>query len=73
MRNEVLARDPQCTYVDEQGVRCPVLATDIHHVIDAVEWIAMGNDFHDPTNLAGLCHAHHSSETAKRNAAAKAG
>lgn len=62
-RSAVLARDPFCTYI-ENGARCMRLATDIDHVIDAVQWVALGNDFFNVDNLRGLCHAHHSKRTA---------
>jgi hypothetical protein len=54
----VLARDPLCTF-KVNGSRCPRLATDVHHKVDAEEWMALGNDFYDLDNLEGLCHAHH--------------
>lgn len=64
-RREVLFRDPICTHI-ENGARCPRLATDIDHVIDAVVWVlTMGRDFFDMENLRGLCHSHHSKRTAR--------
>jgi hypothetical protein len=60
----VLDRDTQCTVV-EHGTRCLQLSTDVHHVIDALEWVANGGDFYDTDNLQGMCHAHHSSHTAR--------
>lgn len=57
-RNAVLARDPLCTFT-VNGDRCPRLAEDIHHVVDAEEWMARGNDFYDQDNLVGLCKPHH--------------
>ena len=63
-REVVLDRDTQCT-VEEYGRRCPQLSTDVHHVIDALEWVANGHDFYDTDNLQGMCHPHHSSHTAR--------
>lgn len=63
-RNAVLSRDAQCTHLTN-GTRCMRLATDIDHIIDAETWVAAGNDFFDIDNLHGLCHAHHSSRTAR--------
>jgi hypothetical protein len=59
----VLARDAQCTRIDN-GVRCPELSTDVHHIIEAEQWTRKGGDFYDADNLAGLCHSHHSRHTA---------
>lgn len=64
-KQSVMARDPQCTEI-VNGVRCMQLATDAHHIIDAQEWVALGNDFYDLDNLAGLCHAHHARHTSWR-------
>jgi len=63
-RAQVLHDDPICAHV-EGGRRCPWLATNVHHVIRAEIWVARGGDFFDPANLQGLCHAHHSAETAR--------
>jgi hypothetical protein len=63
-RNAVLARDPICAWIDN-GERCPRLATDIDHIIDAHEWVAQGRYFYDMDNLRGLCHGHHSRRTAR--------
>lgn len=64
-REQVLSDDPQCAFVDDNGVRCPLLATDVHHVIRAEVWVTvMGRDFHDTDNLEGVCKAHHSRYTA---------
>ena len=58
-----------CQHIDGNGVRCPLLATDIHHVVQADVYIAQhGGDesaFYDSDNLQALCHAHHSSVTAR--------
>jgi hypothetical protein len=64
-RDQILADDPVCAFVDAQGNRCPLLATDVHHKIQADKWIAQGGDFYDMDNLEGLCHAHHSHYTGK--------
>ena len=67
MRNIVLTRDAQCTHI-ENGTRCPRLATDIDHVIEAEQWVAQHGgeemSFFDANNLRGLCHSHHSKRTA---------
>jgi hypothetical protein len=63
-RDQVLSDDPQCAFVDSNGVRFPLLATEVHHKIRAEEWVAMDNDFHDSDNLEGVCKAHHSRYTA---------
>lgn len=64
-RAQVLARDPRCCHKDEQGARCWMIATDVHHVIRAELWVLMGRNFFDQDNLEGLCHPHHSAETAE--------
>ena len=64
IRGEVLLRDPICAHT-ENGARCPRLATDIDHIIDAEVWVAAGRDFYDMDNLRGLCHSHHSQRTAR--------
>lgn len=68
-RAQVLFDSPICVYEEWDGKRCPELATDVHHKIRADEYIAQhGGDesmFYDPSNLEGLCHAHHSRHTAK--------
>ena len=61
-RSKVLSKDPVCTHIAD-GKRCPELATDIHHVIDADIWVAQGNDFYDDDNLVGLFKSHHSRHT----------
>lgn len=58
-RNSVLTRDAQCTHLDN-GIRCPFLSTDVHHIIEAQLWVAQGGDFYAEDNLVGLCHSHHS-------------
>jgi 5-methylcytosine-specific restriction endonuclease McrA len=63
-RLQVLARDPICKWV-ENNTQCTRLATDVDHVVDAVEWVAQGHDFYDQDNLRGLCHGHHSQRTAR--------
>jgi 5-methylcytosine-specific restriction endonuclease McrA len=63
VRNIVLSRDPQCQFV-ENGIACPRLSTDVDHIVEAEQWVAMGNSFYDEANLRGLCHAHHSRRTA---------
>jgi len=63
-RIHVLAEDPRCSHINEDGTRCPWLATDVDHKIRAELWVANGRDFFDPANLQGLCHAHHSAKTA---------
>lgn len=65
----VLANDPICVFIEPNtGVRCPRLATDVHHKVQADVWIAQheGNEmsFYDRDNLEGLCHGHHSTYTA---------
>jgi hypothetical protein len=57
-RNLVLARDPICAFI-VNGTRCPRLAQDIHHIVDAEEWMAKGGYFYDTANLCGLCKEHH--------------
>jgi hypothetical protein len=57
-RQAVLFRDPLCANIIN-GTRCPRLATDVHHVVDAEEWMARGEDFYDQDNLVGLCHTCH--------------
>jgi hypothetical protein len=68
-KQAVMMRDAQCTEV-VNGTRCPLLATDIHHVVDAIEWVAQHDgderSFYDLDNLAGLCHAHHARHTSLR-------
>jgi hypothetical protein len=65
-RNAVLFADPLCVFVLADGTRCPRLATDVHHKVDATIWIAAGNDFYDLSNLEGLCKTHHSHYTGSR-------
>jgi hypothetical protein len=65
-RQSVLMRDGgQCVRVTN-GVRCPRLATDVHHKIEPDVWVTqMGNDFYDTDNLESLCHEHHSGVTGR--------
>jgi hypothetical protein len=62
----VLARDIFCTF--DGG--CPRLSTDVHHEIDAMEYVALHDGdttfFYDQSNLRGLCHEHHSLITGRR-------
>ncbi len=57
-RRMVLARDPRCAW-EENGARCWELGTEADHIVEAAQWVAMGNDFYDQDNLRGLCKAHH--------------
>jgi len=69
-KQAVMLRDPQCSEL-VNGTRCPLLATDIHHVIDAVDWVEQHDgdemSFYDTDNLAGLCKAHHTRHTSLRH------
>jgi 5-methylcytosine-specific restriction endonuclease McrA len=61
-RAETLYRYPQCAQLDEQGNRCPRIATEAHHVIKATVYMAQGGSYLDQDNLVGLCrgcHTHH--------------
>ncbi len=71
-RMHVIARDAQCQRI-ENGIQCPRLSTDCHHVIEAEQWLAQGGDFYDMDNLEGLCHSHHSQHTAREQGFAQAG
>lgn len=55
-RRYVIGRDPFC---NEAGCSDP--STDAAHIVPRTEG---GSD--DPSNLRGLCHRHHSSESARR-------
>lgn len=56
----ILGRDPVCT-------ECHLTASRVaHHVIDARVWVAMGNDFYDESNLAGICEPCHNAITRDR-------
>src|SRR5579862_847859 len=61
----VLRRDILC---QECGHRA---AKVVHHVIDAVIWLAQGGDFYDVTNLIGWCKPCHDSHTARTAGFAK--
>lgn len=63
-RRLTLFRYPQCAQIGDDGVRCPQLATEAHHVVKATEWVAQGGDYLDPANLVGLCRACHTRHTA---------
>ncbi|SRR6266481_1824121 len=58
----VLARDPVC----QDGRLCEhrALSTVADHVIPARQWVALGNDFFDESNLRGSCKSCHDSKTA---------
>lgn len=56
----VLAHQPVCTQCGQ------ALATEVHHLIDAREWVARGNDFYDEANLTGLCKPCHDKTTGQR-------
>jgi hypothetical protein len=57
-RRAILSRDPMCQNTIN-GSPCLRLSTDVHHKVDAEEWVAAGNDFYDQDNLQGLCHTCH--------------
>jgi 5-methylcytosine-specific restriction enzyme A len=65
-RAAVLADHPLCS-IGRVCIRTYgqiIAASVVHHVIPAREWIAQGNDFFDPANLAAACKACHDSITA---------
>jgi 5-methylcytosine-specific restriction endonuclease McrA len=64
VRGSVLSRDAQCAQEDS-GMRCPRLATEVDHIVEAVTWVAQGHDFYDEDNLRGLCKAHHNRRKAE--------
>jgi len=57
-RQRVLALNPVCTNMIN-SLPCPRLSTDVHHVVDAEEYMARGGDFYDRDNLQALCHTCH--------------
>jgi 5-methylcytosine-specific restriction enzyme A len=62
MRPYVLQRDPMCRIAHFcNGMEW---STEVDHVIPAVVWVSMGNDFYDEKNLQGCCHSCHSWKTA---------
>lgn len=63
-RQVTLFRFPLCAQVDECGARCPELATEAHHIVNAQVWVAQGGSYLDQDNLVGLCKACHSKHTA---------
>lgn len=64
IRPPVLERDGgQCTWVEDDGQRCTLRATDVDHIGDP-------ND-HGPENLRSLCGYHHRKRTAAQANAAK--
>lgn len=59
VRAIILRRDPLC-------IKCGHKASQVvHHIIDAVEWLASGHSFFDQSNLQGLCKPCHDSHTAR--------
>lgn len=57
-RRLIFERDPVC-------VKCHRMPSAIcDHAIPAVKWVALGNDFFDMSNLAGMCKPCHDSKTA---------
>jgi hypothetical protein len=60
IRRSVLVRDIVCQDSNGCNQRCTV----VDHIINAREWTAQGNDFHDEDNLQGLCKWHHDTKTA---------
>lgn len=65
LRNAFLEQHPHCEHVDQPTQeRCTLPATDVDHVI-----AHRGNDALrlDWNNLQALCHAHHSSKTARHD------
>lgn len=64
IRRVVLDRDGRrCTYLDPTLGRCPLPATDVHHVNDG--------DDHSSGNLVSLCGPHHRSITAAESVVAR--
>ena len=59
VRANVLRTQPLCA---ECGHRA---AQVVHHVVDAVAWMAKGESFFDRTNLQGLCTSCHNVHTAR--------
>ena len=55
LRRLILDRDPMCTWPG-----CEQRSTDVDHIVSRRRG---GTD--DPSNLRGLCHAHHSEKTAR--------
>jgi 5-methylcytosine-specific restriction endonuclease McrA len=73
-RQLTLFRYPQCAHTEDFGPRCPQLATEAHHVINARLWVERGGNYLDQDNLVGLCRACHSRYTAaERNGTTVAG
>ena len=75
-RLQALSNEPICQRVDN-GVRCPQLATTVHHRVDARVLVGEIADtgltqeqwerFLDLTNLECLCKPHHDQLTAKQH------
>ena len=64
-RKRIFARDGgRCTYVERDGTRCPLPATDVDHV-------ERGDD-HSDENLTSLCEGHHAHKSAREGVEAKA-
>jgi 5-methylcytosine-specific restriction protein A len=63
-RQMTLFRFPVCAHKEDFGARCPRLATEAHHVVNAQLYVAQGGNYLDQGNLVGLCHACHSRYTA---------
>ena len=64
IRRAILERDGhRCTAIrGDTGARCDAPATDVDH-IDGLG--PQGPAGHDPANLRGYCHPHHSARTAR--------
>ncbi|MEV0608111.1 HNH endonuclease [Polymorphospora rubra] len=63
IRQRILTRDGhRCTALDN-GTRCDLTATDVHHIGD--------RDDHSDDNLTSLCAWHHKQETTKEGQAAR--
>lgn len=61
-RRAVLHRDPTCTHPD--GCAAPSVHAD-HYPLSLRELRALGVNPYDPARGRGLCHQHHSTETAR--------
>src|SRR5688572_26341184 len=65
-RRRILTRDPFCRW---EEAPCDQLSTDVAHIVPRPQHLgpALHPVFDGDENLRGLCHRHHSVETARRD------
>jgi 5-methylcytosine-specific restriction endonuclease McrA len=62
-REHVFTADPFCSWIDENGERCPRLAEELDHI----KPLDQGGDPYSESNMQGLCREHHHAKTAREN------